>query len=122
MNPAEIEVSYGKGNRVLQIFKFLGKPQGEAREPPVEQPQAQMSPVDIGRTYLVEEKWPEHMPLVDCFYAAWLIPPFRRFGSFWMNELFGDLAVAGFTLEHPFDFILEQLVTVGGELKWNLHP
>ena len=47
MNAAKVIVSYRKCHGIFEMFQFFRKPQGQAGQSPVEQPEAQMCPVNI---------------------------------------------------------------------------
>ena len=76
MNAAKVVVGEGKRHGILEMFQFFGKPQGQTGQPPVEKPQVQMRPVNIGGADFVESNRPEHLPLVDGLHPARLITSF----------------------------------------------
>ena len=77
MDSAKVVVCDGKRYGILEMFKFFGKPQCQAGQPPVEQPEVQMRPVNIGGADFVESNRPEHLPFIDGLHPAWLITSFR---------------------------------------------
>ena len=76
MNAAKIIVCDGKRYGILEMFKFFGKPQCQAGQPPVEKPQVQMRPVNIGGADFVESNRPEHLPFIDGLHPARLVTSF----------------------------------------------
>ena len=77
MNAAKVVVCNGKRYGIFEMFQFFGKPECQAGQPPVEKPQVQMRPVNIGGANFVESDWPEHLPLADGLHSARLITSFR---------------------------------------------
>jgi len=77
MNAAKIVVCDGKCYGILEMFQFLGEPQCQAGQPPVEQPEVQMRPVNIGGADFVESNRPEHLPFIDGLHPPRLITSFR---------------------------------------------
>ena len=76
MDSAKIIVGDRKCYGILEMFEFFGKPERQAGQPPVEEPQIQMRPVDIGGADFVESNRPKHLPFIDGLYPAWLITSF----------------------------------------------